>query len=128
MQDSSRRRDFVLGGMAVLAASDRALAADREIRTAWIGVGNRGTGLLKQSLQQPSVHIAAVCDTDANARDRAQSLAQRDSPKSFSDYLCVVKSSTISGINNFESTLTMLTKEQNRRLQSRLTNPLNIQP
>ena len=86
MQDSSRRRDFVLGGMAVLAASDLVPAADREIRTASIGVGNRGTGLLKQSLQQPNVHIAAICDIDPNARDRAQSLAQRDSPRSFSDY------------------------------------------
>jgi predicted dehydrogenase len=76
--------------MAVMAASERALAAEREIRTALIGAGNRGTGLLKQSLQQPNVRITAICDIDANARDRAQSLAQRDSPKSFSDYRQVV--------------------------------------
>src|SRR5688572_6426882 len=84
--DDSKRRDFVLGSMAALAASQTAIAADREIRTASIGVGNRGTGLLKQSLQQPNVKITAICDTNANARDRAQSLAQRDSPRSFSDY------------------------------------------
>jgi predicted dehydrogenase len=86
MHNSTRRRDFIAGGMAVIAASDGALAADREIRTASIGVGNRGTGLLKQSLQQPNVKITAICDTNANARDRAQSLAQRDSPRSYSDY------------------------------------------
>jgi myo-inositol 2-dehydrogenase / D-chiro-inositol 1-dehydrogenase len=85
MQDSTRR-NFVLGSAAVVAASDRALAADREIRTASIGIGNRGTSLLKQSLQQANVRIAAICDIDANARDRAQSLAQRDSPRSFADY------------------------------------------
>jgi myo-inositol 2-dehydrogenase / D-chiro-inositol 1-dehydrogenase len=84
--NDTKRRDFVLGSMAAVAASNRALAADREIRTASIGVGNRGTSLLKQSLQQANVKIAAICDTNANARDRAQSLAQRDSPRSFTDY------------------------------------------
>jgi myo-inositol 2-dehydrogenase/D-chiro-inositol 1-dehydrogenase len=85
MQQSTRRRDFVFGSVA-LAASQQGRAAEREVRTASIGVGNRGTGLLKQSLQQANVRIAAICDTNPNARDRAQSLAQRDSPKSFSDY------------------------------------------
>jgi predicted dehydrogenase len=86
MQNSAGRRDLILGSVAALATSHLGFGADREIRTALIGVGNRGTGLLKQSLQQPNVRIAAICDTDANARDRAQSLAQRDSPKSYSDF------------------------------------------
>jgi myo-inositol 2-dehydrogenase / D-chiro-inositol 1-dehydrogenase len=86
VQHSTRRRDFVLGSMAVAAASESGLAADREIRIASIGTGNRGTSLLKQSLSQPNVRIAAVCDTNANARDKAQSLAARDNPKSFTDY------------------------------------------
>jgi hypothetical protein len=51
MNDSSRR-DFVLAGAATIGASERSLAADREIRIASIGVGNRGTSLMKQSLQQ----------------------------------------------------------------------------
>ena len=38
--------------------------------------------------------------------------------------LGVVKSSAISGINNFKSTLTMLTKEENKRLQT----PINHAP
>src|SRR5262245_27139055 len=72
--------------MAAMAASGRALAADHEIRTASIGIGNRGSALLRQTLQQPNVRVAAICDISPNARDRAQSLAQRDSPKSFTDY------------------------------------------
>lgn len=86
MQNPKGRRDFVVAGIAAIASAGPVLAAGSEIRTALIGAGNRGTGLLKQSLQQPNVKITAICDTDANARDRAQSLAQRDSPRSFSDY------------------------------------------
>lgn len=86
MQDATRRRDFILGSMAATAVANQALGADREIRTASIGVGNRGTSLLKQTLQQANVRVAAICDTAADARDRAQSLAKRDNPKSFTDY------------------------------------------
>jgi predicted dehydrogenase len=90
MQLSTGRREFVLGSVAALASTGRGSAAEREIRTASIGVGNRGTGLLKLTLQQPNVRVAAICDTDPNARDRAQGLTQRDNPKSFSDYRLVL--------------------------------------
>jgi FlaA1/EpsC-like NDP-sugar epimerase len=88
---TQRAEDFVLGSMAAIGASGAALAADREIRTVLIGIGNRGTSLLKQALAQTNIRIAAVCDTDPNARDKAQSLAQRDSPKSFTDYRQVLE-------------------------------------
>ena len=80
-------------------AASNAVAADREIRIASIGIGIRGTALLKQSLQQANVRIAAVCDTDPNARDRAQSLAQRDSPKSYADYRQVVDLKDIEAVH-----------------------------
>jgi len=75
------RRSFLYGSAAALAA-----APGEEIRTAMIGVGNRGNGLLGQVLTQTGVKVAAVCDTDPQARDRAASRAARDNPKVLTDY------------------------------------------
>ena len=67
-----------------------AAATKPELRTATIGVGHRGTGLLKQVLAQPAVKVTAVCDIDAQARDAAQGLAKRDNPRSYADYRAVL--------------------------------------
>lgn len=90
MELNTDRRRFVLGALAAAGAALPAVGAEREIRTASIGVGNRGSSLLGQVLEQPNVRVSAICDIDANARDRAQSAAKRDSPKSFSDYRAVL--------------------------------------
>ncbi|MEJ7607184.1 MAG: Gfo/Idh/MocA family oxidoreductase [Bryobacteraceae bacterium] len=83
---TTERRQFLLGSAAALVSSSALAAPDREVRTAMVGVGNRGTNLLSQVLQQPGVKITAICDTDAKARDAAQGAARRDNPKSYSDY------------------------------------------
>ncbi|MBC7926207.1 MAG: Gfo/Idh/MocA family oxidoreductase [Bryobacteraceae bacterium] len=80
------RRKFLLGSVAGLVGSSALAAPDREVRTAVIGVGKRGTNLLTQVLQQPNVKVTAICDTDAKARDDAQGTARRDNPRSFTDY------------------------------------------
>src|SRR5687767_15893357 len=69
-----------LGAVALPAQS----AGD--IRTAFIGTGNRGKSLVPQVLQQRSTRVTAICDTDPNARDAGLSLAKRDSPRSFTDW------------------------------------------
>jgi myo-inositol 2-dehydrogenase / D-chiro-inositol 1-dehydrogenase len=84
------RRQFIAGGIAALAHGASAAAQAQEIRTAVIGVGIRGGNLLGQVLEQPNTRVVAICDTDPNARDRAQSVARRDSPKSFSDFRAVL--------------------------------------
>jgi len=89
MKQADRRR-FVLGSVAAAASAGFAPAAEREIRTAFIGVGVRGTQLLGQVLAQPNARVSAICDIDPNARDRAQGLAKRDSPRSFTDYRAVL--------------------------------------
>ncbi|MBM3735060.1 MAG: Gfo/Idh/MocA family oxidoreductase [Acidobacteria bacterium] len=81
-QTSSPRREFLLG----TAAAALAPAQQREIRVAHVGIGNRGTGLVKQVLAQPDVRVTAMCDTDSGKRDAALSMAARDSPRSFTDY------------------------------------------
>ena len=75
------RRNFLYGSVATLVA-----APGPEIRTAMIGVGSRGNGLLTQVLEQANVRVAAICDIDPQARDRALSRAGRDNPRSFTEY------------------------------------------
>ncbi|MEO7650292.1 MAG: Gfo/Idh/MocA family oxidoreductase [Bryobacteraceae bacterium] len=84
--NSPHRRNFLIGSAAALAVSGSLAGRERELRTALIGVGNRGTAHVNRVLQQTDVRVAAICDTDPNARDRAQGLAKRDSPRSYTDY------------------------------------------
>ena len=75
------RRDFLLAPAAALAAQE-----SRQIRTAAIGVGNRGTELLRQVLASSNATVTAVCDINPQARDKAASSAARYNPKVFDDY------------------------------------------
>jgi len=84
------RRKFLAGTLAALAGSAPSAAQAQEIRAAAIGVGSRGTTLLKQALALENVRVTAVCDIDPQARDAAQGLARRDNPRSFSDYRLVL--------------------------------------
>src|SRR5258708_36723305 len=85
MKAGPDRRTFILGALAGAAA-----AAEREVRMAFVGTGIRGTQLLGQAVLQPNARVTAICDIDPNARDRAQGLAKRDSPRSYTDYRAVL--------------------------------------
>jgi myo-inositol 2-dehydrogenase / D-chiro-inositol 1-dehydrogenase len=92
---TSRRQFFV---SSVTAAAAAAQTAAPEIRTAMVGVGVRGTSLLRQTLALANVRVEAICDTDAGARDRAQGLAKRDNPRSFTDYRQVLDLGNIDAV------------------------------
>lgn len=97
MNETERRR-FLLGSAAALAASHLRAAPEREIRTAFVGVGKRGTTLVTQVLQQPGVKVTAVCDIDAKARDQAQGMLRRDNPRSVTDYRKVLESEDVDAV------------------------------
>jgi predicted dehydrogenase len=80
------RRELLSGAAALAASSLGAAPNDREVRTAMVGIGHRGTALLGQVLKQERVKITAICDTDPQARDKALSSASRFNPRSFTDY------------------------------------------
>lgn len=79
------RRDVLR--LAAIGATSVALprlahAADstpttKPVRLAFIGVGDRGTALLKQTLLRTDVVIPAVCDTNPAAAKRAQDLVEK---------------------------------------------------
>src|SRR5260370_38217645 len=80
------RRELLSGAMALAASALQAAPEEREIRTAVVGVGHRGTALLGQVLRQENVRVNAICDIDPQARDRALSASSRFNPRSLTDY------------------------------------------
>ncbi|HUS07875.1 MAG TPA: Gfo/Idh/MocA family oxidoreductase, partial [Bryobacteraceae bacterium] len=83
------RRNFLKQAAAgAFAAAGTALAqpAKAEVRTAMIGVGNRGGYVLKEVLQQPGVKVVALCDLKPDRLDTAATSAARDKPDTFKDY------------------------------------------
>jgi myo-inositol 2-dehydrogenase/D-chiro-inositol 1-dehydrogenase len=82
----NHRREFLSAAAALAGSAALSSAQDREIRTGFIGVGSRGGSLLKQTVTQQNVKVAAICDIDPETRDRALSLAGRDNPKSLTQW------------------------------------------
>ncbi len=86
METTTGRRQFLTGSAALLAARTIHAAPPREVRAAMVGVGVRGSSLLTEVLEQENVKVAAICDTDPQARDKALSAAARHNPASHTDY------------------------------------------
>ncbi|MBN2309495.1 MAG: Gfo/Idh/MocA family oxidoreductase [Candidatus Hydrogenedentes bacterium] len=85
------RRGFMAAAGAAAVAAPAALAQGQAetppARIAFIGVGNRGTGLLKGLLQVPGTAVTAICDIDEEHLNRAIELVNRahgNTPAGFS--------------------------------------------
>ncbi len=80
----NRRAFFV----SALAGAGEALlpGADAAAETGLIGIGGRGSLLLRHALTIPGVRIGRLCDIEPDALDKAMSAAVRDQPKGYSDY------------------------------------------
>ena len=84
--DQIDRRGFLRGGAAALTAASysRVLGANDTIQLGVIGPGDRGTYVMSRFQQNPSVHVAALCDIYSEHIDRAKQKAP--DAKSFSDH------------------------------------------
>ena len=51
--------------------------SNKPVRIGFIGVGNRGTGLLQEVLRHPDVTVPAVCDIDEKALNRALDIVEK---------------------------------------------------
>jgi predicted dehydrogenase len=78
-----QRRDFLkLAGAAGIAQSVGAAdEAVRPVRIGMVGVGNRGTGLVKILLDIPGVEIPAICDINEEHLQRAQVIVEKTGGK-----------------------------------------------
>lgn len=83
------RREFLTSGAALAApAYLHAQSPNDAVRVAVIGVGNRGSYLLRHIMNVPKVQIVALCDLDAErlaAAAKAAS-AKGHQPATYSDY------------------------------------------
>jgi predicted dehydrogenase len=86
MNKQTNRRDFVFASAGAVAAMPLQAQSAQEVRAGFVGVGVRGGSLFKQTLEQQNVRVAAVCDIDAQTRDRALSQASRDNPRSLTEW------------------------------------------
>lgn len=78
------RRQFTKTAAAVSATAVSATAAlrriahgtekDKNVRIGFVGVGGRGTGMMRYALGIPGVQVPAVCDTNPTAARRAQKI------------------------------------------------------
>ena len=71
------RRTFVGGAAAAVAT--RALpilGANETVQLAVIGTGGRGRGHLRYFADVPGTRIAAICDVDQEARERASTIVR----------------------------------------------------
>ena len=95
MSPEFSRRDFMkAGGTAALAAAAYQSSAktaraqsDRTVRIGVVGVGSRGTGLLKILLDLENVEVPAICDIDQEHLLRAQNIVTdkgRERPDGYS--------------------------------------------
>ena len=72
MSNTTRRRFFL--GAATAAAAARVWGANDRLNIAIVGLGGRGTDHLKVYSRLPDARVAALCDIDQAAREKAQAL------------------------------------------------------
>ena len=88
------RRSFIKSGLAggiALSAAPAILHAneDRSIKLGFIGIGGRGTGLLKTATRLPHVAVTAVCDTHRPNLKAAQDVVEKTQgrkPEGYGDH------------------------------------------
>jgi predicted dehydrogenase len=75
----SRRRFLGCSAAAGIALAQGQVgeAADRPVRLGIIGVGNRGTSLLRSSLDVSGFKVVAVADPDPRSRQRGQGIVEK---------------------------------------------------
>src|SRR5258708_28135393 len=79
MSRSLDRRTFITGAASL---AHTAMGEDeRMIRAGMVGVGNRGTSLLRTLLALPGVDVPAICDINEANLVRAQDLVEKNGRK-----------------------------------------------
>jgi myo-inositol 2-dehydrogenase/D-chiro-inositol 1-dehydrogenase len=83
------RRTFVAGSAAAAQAAF-AQSANDQVATAMIGVGNRGSYLLRAVLNQPDARVTAICDNKPDRLDKAATAAAKFNPATTTDWRKII--------------------------------------
>ena len=88
------RREFIQTSTATTAAlvlgdGKRAVAANDKLNLGFIGVGGRGTSLLKYATRIPDFNIVSICDLRPERRERGIAIAEEEDhkPTGYADFL-----------------------------------------
>jgi myo-inositol 2-dehydrogenase/D-chiro-inositol 1-dehydrogenase len=95
------RRSFLLGSaVAAHTSYDQAAYGQSEqpVGTASIGVGNRGSFLLRGVLEQPNAKVVALCDIKPDRLDKAATAAAKDKPATYSDWRRVINRKDVDAV------------------------------
>ena len=90
MSEKIGRREFLTAAAAAAVAGRSVLGQEgqqKPVRVAFVGVGGRGTGLLKRLLMLPDTTVPAICDIDESHLNRAIEIVKRtrgNTPAGFS--------------------------------------------
>ncbi|MCC6394130.1 MAG: Gfo/Idh/MocA family oxidoreductase [Bryobacterales bacterium] len=84
LSESSSRRFFL--GAATAAAATRVLGANDRINVAIVGIGGRGTNHLNIYARLPGARVAALCDVNQAAREKAQATLVRVTSEKAKEY------------------------------------------
>lgn len=102
-EQTPNRRTFVkqtsVAAMTALSAS-RVIAANEKVRIAHIGLGGRGTTLLKNILRIPDFEIVALCDLRQDRLDRAMGVCGEEGrkPKTYTDFESMLEKEQLDGV------------------------------
>ncbi len=100
---SDTRRNFVKGAAAVVATQAFPVrGANDSVNLAVVGVGGRGRGHLGYYADVPGVRLAAICDVNQEARERASAMVQKlqgHKPKEYSDMRTLFEDNDIQAVS-----------------------------
>lgn len=94
------RRHFLMGA-ATAAISRNAWGANESVNLTVIGLGGRGVDHINFLARVPGAHIAAVCDVNQAAAERAAALVEKNSgrkPKTYADMRRVFEDKDIQAV------------------------------
>src|SRR4051812_26478488 len=100
MSNLTSRRFFL--GAATAAAATRVWGANDRINIAIIGLGGRGSAHLREYLRIPDARVAALCDVDQAAREKAQAAVVRtgaEKPPDFDDMRKVFEKQEVQAVS-----------------------------
>ncbi len=84
MSETTSRRFFL--GAVTAAAATRVWGANDRINVAIVGIGGRGTNHLDIYSRLPDARVAALCDIDQAARERAQARLMKNTGQKAKEY------------------------------------------
>jgi myo-inositol 2-dehydrogenase / D-chiro-inositol 1-dehydrogenase len=89
------RRALLLGSAAIGFAQAQ---PEQKVRTAMIGVGNRGSYLLEGVMAQPGAKVLALCDIKPDRLDKAATTAAKDNPATYRDWRKIIDRKDIDAV------------------------------